>query len=120
MGAQGIWFFCGVSHLFNCIEEGLWWDEALQKESRRISKGGCPCGNKEVFKIYHYGGLNDCICLEEEAATEGIVDTDKIDEITVSIPDAIDKDGNLVEAYRKIQLKVYKIPDKVKTMYREN
>ena len=118
MGAPGICFFCGLGHIFGWIEERLEWDESLKASSLKISKEGCPCGNKEVFKVYHYGGINDCICSGEEIPTKGILDTGKVDEIITSIPDAIDKDGNPIKAYRKMLFKVYKIPKEVKTMYR--
>lgn len=115
MGAPGEAFFCSKGHLFHWIEEHLYWDDTLFRHSKEIEEKGCPCGDKQVLKISHYGDINDCICLQSEVEEKGITPTDKIDEFLVPIIDAIDKKGKPVSGiFHKIHLTRYYIPEDVK------
>jgi len=113
MGAPGKALFCGKGHLFHWIGDDLYWDNATYIELEDAITEGCPCGSKTVLTIDHYGGINDCICLESEVKKKGIVLTSKKDTVLYLIKDACDKDENSIEAYHKITLNVYRIPKDV-------
>lgn len=112
MGAPGYAYFCSKNHIMGWIEEHLIWDEALEEHERNIKEGNCQCGASFMLDIAHYGGLNDCICLESEIQDKGIIDIGT-DKIKCRIIDAIDKDDKPIEAYHYINLTKYRIPEDV-------
>ena len=115
MGAPGEAFFCDNGHLFHWTPEHLYWTDEMFDESDKIKNDGCFCGSKEVTKISHYGGINDCVCLSEEEDTKGVVITDKIDEFLAPASNVLDKDGNPVKGcFYRVHLPVYHIPEDVK------
>lgn len=115
MGAPGYAHFCGRGHLVNWWDEHLYWTNEMFKAKEKSKEAGCICGNKDILEISHYGGINDCICLDEEQNEKGIRLTGKSDEVIVPIEDAIDKNGiTMVGCYRKVRLEIYLIPENVR------
>ena len=113
MGAPGKALFCEKGHLFHWISDDLYWTDDTDKELETAKTEGCPCGNNKILVIDHYGGINDCICLESEVLTKGIKPTSKRDTVIALFKDACDVDGNPMVAYHKIKLDIYKIPKDV-------
>jgi len=120
MGAPGGAFLCKRGHLYHWIEAHLWWgspgiddegnsvdvlNEPLLGESQRAREEGCLCGEKSVTALCHYGDVNDCL---EEPLTLIGTETFRWRE---RIPNATDRDGNPIEAYRDFErtLEVYDV-----------
>jgi len=115
MGAPGYALFCGNGHLVRWWDEHLYWTDEMFDDLRKARSRPCICGNKDIIEIFHYGGINDCICPEEEQEERGIKRTDKVDEFLVPFSDSYNKAGIKIDSvYTKARLPVYYIPDDVK------
>ncbi len=113
MGTAGYIYFCGRGHQFGWIDDDLWWDENLEKHAEDIKEKGCICGDKTIISIPHYGGINDCLCLDSEIQERGIIPIGS-EELTVPILDAINSKGKPIKAFRKVILVIHKIPEDVR------
>ncbi len=85
MGAPGEAFFCKNRHLYHWIDDDLYWDEALVRQSQEAREKGCPCGAEFLLGVLHYGGLNDCICLNNEIPEKGVTPTGEVDEFPSTV-----------------------------------
>ncbi|KKL88088.1 hypothetical protein LCGC14_1928240 [marine sediment metagenome] len=121
MGAPGYALFCDKGHLFDWTEEHLDWDEKMLEEHRGKEKEGCPCGEEKVIQVTHYGGLNDCICLQENIPQKGITPLGREAIIPILIKEAFDKEGKPIEAFCWFYLPLYHIPTGVRdgSVYKE-
>ncbi len=109
MGAPGEAFLCRRGHLYHWIDDDLFWEDGLWKESRRARVEGCPCREKRVLVLCHYGGSpNDCLCLPDEVDQKGVKLTGA-ETFRVPIPDAVDKDGKSIKAYCHVGLSLYDV-----------
>ncbi len=114
MGSSGFGYFCKNGHLTGWVEEHLYLDDAMWEEHKKNKTKVCPCGAPTILTITHYGGLNDCICLDDEIPEKGIVPLYQFDEVRVEIQNVFeDKDGKPITAYRKDKLRGYRIPEDV-------
>lgn len=64
MGAPGYAFLCEEGHLYDWIDEHLYWDEDTYKREEAFVKNGCPCGKAFAQKVAHYGEFTNCMDLE--------------------------------------------------------
>ena len=101
MGAPGEAFFCRRGHLYHMIGDDLYWGEDLSEESKRFQTEGCPCGEKDVEVLRHYGGLNDCT--QWDAKRIGVVT------LRSPIPHAVNASGNTIEAFVESKFDVYDV-----------
>lgn len=115
MGAPGVALFCGNGHLFHWEDDDMFWGADEFERVDKAKEKGCPCGNKKVISVSHYGGINDCICLNSEIPEKGITYIGE-EYIGLSlISDALNKEGNPIEAYTRCTLSKYMIPEDVKS-----
>ena len=115
MGAPGYALFCSKGHLVYWWEEHLYWTDEMSAELKSQREGSCICGDKDIIEISHYGGINDCICLDKEQEEKGIRLTHEVDEFIIPFEHACDKKGNpLTNVFTKVRYPVYYIPDNVR------
>lgn len=94
MAASGQAFFCRRGHLYRRIEY------APFVSPERKSDTLCPCGEKSTVVITHYGRLDDCLPAHD--ANVKYLGEEHV-RVLERIPDALDADGNPIDAYRAVQ-----------------
>ena len=102
MGAAGVAFLCGKGHLFEWIDDDMYWEDGRVRYEEDIMSKGCPCGSPAVYRYYHYGDINDC--LEEGKKLKEIGE----EVLLVAFPEALNESGERMKGvFRKIRLPVY-------------
>ncbi|OGY64429.1 MAG: hypothetical protein A3I89_03285 [Candidatus Harrisonbacteria bacterium RIFCSPLOWO2_02_FULL_41_11] len=104
MGAPGKASFCKKGHLYHWVDKGLYYDgDELGGEVEC-----CPCGEKTVKSVCHYGDPNDCLNPKDYGLLRGdqVIERVSIDTIRIKIPDAVNANGEGIEAYHDVKFDV--------------
>jgi hypothetical protein len=109
MGAPGNALVCQKGHLFFWSDDDPY-DVALAGAYEKACTAGCPCGEQRVIDLCHYGTITDCLGPDDGVITQ--IGVEKISTSQIEpIPDAVDRSGKPIQAFRKVEaiLKKYDI-----------
>jgi len=104
MGAPAEAFFCKRGHRFDDLP-----GEATPEESEEVLLKGCLCGEKEVRRIYHYGGILDCLDLSRNIGhpIPGLIGTEPFR--VKFLGRLFDASGEVIEAYHDLEVEVWDV-----------